>query len=71
MVTKVKPNINSVEVHPQLSNEKHPMDGVPVGAGPLGPNTLMNFLQVNYNLMIKVHSHLVLATLGLSPVTSC
>jgi len=35
MVTKVKPNINSVEVHPQLSNKKHPMDGAPVGAGPL------------------------------------
>jgi len=27
--TKVKPNINStIEVHPQLSNNKHPMDGV-------------------------------------------
>jgi hypothetical protein len=26
-VTKVKPNINSVEVHPQLSNNRHPVDG--------------------------------------------
>jgi hypothetical protein len=34
-VTKVKPDINSVEVHPQLKNKKHPMDGAPVGAGPL------------------------------------
>jgi hypothetical protein len=33
LVTKVKPNINSVEVHPQLSNNGHPMDGVLVGAG--------------------------------------
>jgi hypothetical protein len=27
----VKPNINSIEVHPQLSNNKHPVDGVVVG----------------------------------------
>jgi hypothetical protein len=34
LVTKVKPNINSVEVHPQLSNNnRHPVDGVLVGAG--------------------------------------
>jgi hypothetical protein len=31
----VKPNINSVEVHPQLSNNGHPLDGAPVGAGSL------------------------------------
>jgi hypothetical protein len=24
-----------LEVHPQLSHKKHPMDGVPVGADPL------------------------------------
>jgi hypothetical protein len=28
LVTKVKPNINSIEVHPQLSNNEHPMDDV-------------------------------------------
>jgi hypothetical protein len=28
----VKPNINS-EVHPQLSDNRHPVDGVLVGAG--------------------------------------
>jgi len=33
LVTKVKPNINSVEVHPQLSNNRHPVDGALVGAG--------------------------------------
>jgi hypothetical protein len=33
LVTKVKPNINSVEVHPQLSNNGHPVDGAMVGAG--------------------------------------
>jgi hypothetical protein len=27
LVTKMKPNINSVEVHPQLSHNGHPMDG--------------------------------------------
>jgi hypothetical protein len=38
LVTKVKPNINSVEVHPQLSNNKHhPVDGALVAAGSLWP----------------------------------
>jgi hypothetical protein len=36
LVPKVKPNINkSVEVHPQLSNNGHPVDGVLMGAGSL------------------------------------
>jgi len=36
----VKPNINSVEVHPELSNDRHPVDGGLVGAGALcGPST--------------------------------
>jgi hypothetical protein len=35
MVTKVKPNINSVEVHPELSNNAHPVDGALMGAGSL------------------------------------
>jgi hypothetical protein len=30
LVTKVKPNINSVKIHPQLSNNGHPVDG-PLG----------------------------------------
>ncbi len=33
LVAKVKPNINWVEVHSQLSNIGQPMDGVLVGAG--------------------------------------
>jgi hypothetical protein len=37
LVTKVKPNINSNEVHPQLSNNGHPMDGALLGAGHCGP----------------------------------
>jgi hypothetical protein len=32
VVIKVKPNINSVGVHPQLSNNRHPVDGALVGA---------------------------------------
>jgi len=39
LVTKVKPNINSVKVHPQLSNNGHPMDDVLVYAGSLWPTT--------------------------------
>jgi hypothetical protein len=31
----MKPNVNSVEVHPQLSNNRHPVDGVLMGAGSL------------------------------------
>jgi hypothetical protein len=31
----VKPNTNSVEIHPQLSNNEHPVDGLLVGAGSL------------------------------------
>jgi hypothetical protein len=34
---QVKSNINSVEVHPQLSNNRHPVDGALVGAGSLSP----------------------------------
>jgi hypothetical protein len=33
--TQVKPNINSDEVHPQLSNNRHPVDGETVCAGSL------------------------------------
>jgi hypothetical protein len=32
VVIKVKPNINSVGVHPQLTNNRHPVDGALVGA---------------------------------------
>jgi len=36
LVTKVKPNINSnEEVHPQLSNNGHPVDGAFMGVGSL------------------------------------
>jgi hypothetical protein len=37
LVTKVKSNINLVEVHPQLSNNGLPKDGLLVGAGSLWP----------------------------------
>ncbi len=41
LVTKVKPNINSVEVHAQLSNNRHPVDGALVGAGLLSPSRVI------------------------------
>jgi hypothetical protein len=31
----MKPNINSIEVHPQLRANWHPVDGALVGAGSL------------------------------------
>jgi hypothetical protein len=42
LVTKVKPNINSVEVHPQLSNNGHPVDGALVSAGSLWPDRIIS-----------------------------
>jgi hypothetical protein len=33
----VKPNIDSVEVHPEESNKGHPVDGVLVGVRSLWP----------------------------------
>jgi len=33
LVMKVKPISNGVEVHPPLSNNRHPVDGGLVGAG--------------------------------------
>jgi hypothetical protein len=33
----VKPYTNSVEVHPQLNNNRHPMDDLLVGVGSLWP----------------------------------
>jgi len=38
----VKLDINSVEVHPQLNNNGHPVDGVLVGVGSLCPMARMN-----------------------------
>jgi hypothetical protein len=37
LVTKVKPNINSVEVSSQLSKYRHPLDCVQVGSSLLWP----------------------------------
>jgi hypothetical protein len=34
-VTKMKPGSNSVEDHPQLSHNRHPVDGALVGAASL------------------------------------
>jgi hypothetical protein len=46
-VTKVKPKINPMEVHPQLSNHGHPVYGALVGAGHFGPSTvLVHFVSV-------------------------
>jgi hypothetical protein len=45
-VTKVEPNINLVEVHPELSNNGHPVDGALVGAGSLWLEGIYNTGQV-------------------------
>jgi hypothetical protein len=38
LINKVKPNINSVEVHPQSSDKGHPVDSARVGAGAVWPH---------------------------------
>jgi hypothetical protein len=46
-VTKMKRSSNSVEDHPQLSHNRHPVDGALVGAGSLWPrlgSSSFNFL---------------------------
>ncbi len=43
LVTKVRPNVNSVEVHPQLSDNGHPVDGALVGAASQWPVSLGSF----------------------------
>jgi hypothetical protein len=48
----VKPNINSIEVHPQLSHNKHLMDGTLVGDGSLQPN----IGPTNYLFLHGVHA---------------
>jgi len=42
----VKPNTPSFEVHPQLNNNKYPMDGALVGAGSLW------HLQTNFDVLV-------------------
>jgi hypothetical protein len=37
LVNKAKPNTIAVEVHPQLSNNRHPVDGALVGPGSVWP----------------------------------
>jgi hypothetical protein len=39
LVTKVEPNINSIEVHPQPSNNRYPVDGALVGTGSVWAST--------------------------------
>jgi hypothetical protein len=40
----VKSNVNSIEVHPPLSNNRHEVDGAPMGVGSLWP--LLIFLKI-------------------------
>jgi hypothetical protein len=40
----VKSNINSIEVHPPLSNNRHEVDGALVGIGSLWP--ILSFLKI-------------------------
>jgi len=42
----VKPNINSVEVHPQLSNIGYPVDDALVGAGSVWPPVQTSILTI-------------------------
>jgi hypothetical protein len=37
IITKVKPNIISIEVHSQMNNNRHPMDGALVDVSSMWP----------------------------------
>jgi len=54
----VKPDIDSVQVHPQLSHEGHPVDGALAGAGPVWPSTpIPGFLsRLKQNITISLCS---------------
>jgi hypothetical protein len=45
----VKPNINLFEVHPQLSYNRHPVDGTLVGAGSRWP-LLLPYQEDNFGI---------------------
>jgi hypothetical protein len=51
----VEPNSNPIEVHPQLSNNGHPVDGALVGPGsPLDPVLKLELnLDLNLELELK------------------
>jgi hypothetical protein len=55
----MKPNINSVELHPQLNNKGHPLDGALVGAGSFWPSGWTSNIQVreyrNPKLNLQIH----------------
>jgi len=61
----MKPNINSSEVHPQLSNNGHLMHGVLVAAGSLLPSKFTSFLKPLKRLSIEAK------TFGLSIHSVC
>jgi len=52
----MNPNINLVEIHPQLNNNRHPMDGVLVGIGSLWPllgiSLSIPTIFFNYNMLL-------------------
>jgi hypothetical protein len=48
---KVKPNINAVEVHPQLSNNGHPVDGALVHCGRMS----LEFSVYRWALRFAIH----------------
>jgi hypothetical protein len=56
LVPEAKLNINSVEVHPQLSNNGHPMDGVLVHCGPTYPPKETQQLETNLEMPFKFRS---------------
>jgi hypothetical protein len=49
LVTNVKPNVNSVEVHLQLSTYGHPVDGALVGAYSLQLTWFISIVQLGFN----------------------
>jgi hypothetical protein len=48
----MKPNINSGEVHPQLTNNRHPVDGVLVHCGEPDSQAFYNWYSIGDNAIM-------------------
>jgi len=61
-VTKMKPGSNSVEDHPQLSHNGHPVDGALVSAGSLWPEILLNITIKRWNAGLNARDSKIFIT---------
>jgi hypothetical protein len=61
----MKPNINGAEVHPQLSNNDHPVDGALVGAGSMWSSFITHYNLATKNEAVPNHPSNAVRSQGL------